>query len=164
MIDPVQLRDLVIAPTLKAMGGPLNSEAAVQLLLATVIHESTVGGVTYLRQLPDGPAIGLLHMEPSTWHEVVAYLDRRPQLLPRVEKVAGPRTAWKVQRLVGDLYFATAFARIRYWWEPEPLPAVGDRDGITRYWSRYYQTSNDPAKEALFAAAWDRHMPTEAIA
>ncbi|MEE9541175.1 MAG: hypothetical protein V3V85_06750, partial [Candidatus Thorarchaeota archaeon] len=43
-------------------------EAAVNLLLGTVYQESTINGITHLKQV-GGPALGIYQIEPDTEHD-----------------------------------------------------------------------------------------------
>lgn len=59
MIDPQQMKELIIIPVLQAMGK--FSPAAVNLMLGTMAQESSCG--KYLKQLDDGVALGVFQME-----------------------------------------------------------------------------------------------------
>lgn len=154
-----QFRDLVIRPTLKAIGGPQDSEAAVQLLLATALHESRL---EFLKQHPTGPALGVYQMEPATHDDHFRWLDSghmregRDGLPTRAVRAFdfGP---YESDRLVYDVRYATAFARIHYWRIPEALPEAGDAAGMAAYWKRYYNTHLGAGTEDQFMAAWERN-------
>lgn len=147
MINPAHFRSHVIAPVLRAMD--MWSPAAENLLLGTAMQESRCG--EYLVQI-GGPALGVFQIEPATAHDLIfRYLDRRPDLRRQFEisfRLLDSRpvnwTSFPHQRiaekLITDLRFATAVARLRYWIVPEPLPAADDVEGLARYWKQYYNT------------------------
>ena len=69
-----QFRNLIIEPTLEAIG--MNSTSAVELLLGTMATESWAG--TYIKQIKNGPALGVYQMEPATHDDIVInYLNHR---------------------------------------------------------------------------------------
>ncbi|MHC5804382.1 hypothetical protein ACYTX7_09245, partial [Streptococcus pyogenes] len=75
-MDAKQLKVLVIGPTLKTIG--LYSEAADQLILGTIFQESRA---KYLKQLGNGPALGVIQMEPNTYNDIWDnYLKYKPEL------------------------------------------------------------------------------------
>lgn len=157
-MDARQFRDYIFIPAFESMGPPFDSPAARQEVLLTILHESD--GLQYIRQRPHGPALGLCQMEPATYNDCWRYL-REPRAHPvlrmvrRVNGIGATRPV--MQRLYWDARYAITMCRVRYWMVPEPLPAAGDRDGLVLYWSRYFQTTNDPAKEAQIAARWDEN-------
>lgn len=173
MIAPTQFRDLVIRPTLEAIGGPQNSEAAVELLLATALHESNL---IYLKQI-NGPALGVYQMEPATHDDHLLWLvedwrshkpgeGKRPtpvswrlsdaELLPN-DWDEYPVTGRFSHLLATDLAYATAMARVHYWRVPEALPEAGDAEGMARYYKVYWNTHLGAATIEQFLAAWNQH-------
>lgn len=145
MIDAAQLLTLVIRPTLKRIG--LHSRAAEVLLLGTAIHESRL---RYLKQIR-GPAMGLFQMEPTTHRSLWTHQLRRKKwhdLRDRIAAEAAPRPA-RVSQLASNLAYATAMARAKYWFKPQPLPAWDDAAGMARYHKQHYNTylgAADPKK------------------
>ena len=68
MISPQDLKTYVIEPALQELNNLLPGAyrpAAVNLLIGTAVHESTVGGETRLHQLGGGPARGIYQIEPA---------------------------------------------------------------------------------------------------
>lgn len=158
MINPVQLQEHIIVPTLTAMD--MYSPAAVNLLMGTAMQESHCG--KYLVQLGGGPALGIFQVEPATAQDIIfRYLKKRPQLCKRFDAgwsgVNKEPINWQdvelkqvCKELVGNLHFATAMARIRYWMVPEPLPAADDIAGLAAYWKTHYNTHLGRGTEAEF--------------
>ena len=117
VIKPEDLREQVIRPTLRMLAEfnpKLYSEAAVELLMGTAASESALG--FNLVQV-NGPALGIFQMEPTTHDDVWRYLERD-----------GNRALWSLvdsfslttdaEEMVYNLQYATAMARIRYWYVP----------------------------------------------
>ena len=65
-IDAEQLRKDIVRPAIEKIG--LWSQEAEDLLIGTAAQESHLG--TYLRQLGDGPALGIFQMEPATHNDI----------------------------------------------------------------------------------------------
>ena len=141
MINPTQLRDTVIIPVLTSLvtlqhdqSGGANG-AAVEILLGTGMQESHLGD--YLHQI-SGPALGIYQMEPATekdiWDNYLAY---RPDLRVPVGKLAVTGID-RTSQLAGNLYYATAMARIQYMRITAPLPKAGDFEGQAAYYVKHY--------------------------
>ena len=130
-----QFKDLIITPTLEAIG--MHSPEAVELLLGTAIQESRL---EYIKQLPDGPALGVYQMEPATHQDIWEnYLEFRPEMADKI-KVFSLANGQSSNEMVGNLFYATAMARVHYRRVPKPLPAVGDLEGQADYWKEFYNT------------------------
>lgn len=149
MINLAQLRALVVKPALTDLG--LYSEAAEELLIGTGLAES---GFVYLRQLPDGPALGFWQMEPATHDDLWEnWLRFRVELvhIMRDEVPRGERTAWPTPSLlITNLRYAAMMARLQYYRQPEPLPAATDIEGLAHYWKRYWATAAGKGKPEHF--------------
>src|SRR5438132_5385374 len=136
MIHPAHLRLQVIDPVLHYLG--LYSEAASLLLLGTVAAESQGG--KWLAQLNSGVGRGIFSIEPATHTDVWAhFLDFRPALAQMVGTLVLPGLS-RLDQLAGNLYYATAIARVIYVRDPEPLPSADDLAGIGKYYLRVYNT------------------------
>jgi len=134
MIEPDQLRENVIKPTLKSIG--LYSPAAEDLLLATAIMES---GLVYLRQHNNGPARGIYQIEPATRADCHAnFLEYRDKLDVDIHRLL--TSEHPDDQLITNLSYATAIARIIYFRAPTPLPEHGDLEGYAKYWKKHYNT------------------------
>lgn len=140
MLNVDQFRTWIVRPTLERLA--LHSEAAEMLLVGTAIQESRL---TYLKQLGGGPALGVYQIEPRTHGDLYeTYLDYREELRDRVRGFAAARPNEVVppeSELIGNLYYATAVARLIYYRRPEPLPPADNLAAIAAYWKRYYNTA-----------------------
>ena len=127
----------------------VNRIEAVDLLIGTAAHESTIGGETHFYQV-SGPARGIFQIEPATALDVIRnYIAFRESLvdwfMDRWINLAVDD--WK---LAYDLRFQIVMARLIYWrsnfdW-PEP-PNVEHSAPPTRYirelgeiWKEHYNT------------------------
>ncbi|GEM15525.1 hypothetical protein AD929_04800 [Gluconobacter potus] len=137
-IDAGQLKHLVVAPALAALG--LDGEVAVNLVTGTALAESRG---TYVRQIGGGPALGLWQMEPAThddcWVNFLCYPvgKRFERILQGMLSQDLPRSA----QLVSNLRYASAMARIRYYRVSAPLPSTSDPAALSRFHKQYYNTA-----------------------
>lgn len=135
MIDVRQFRFTVVRPVLHHLD--LWSQSAENFLLGTAVQES---GLTHLRQLGQGPALGLYQIEPVTERDVhLNFLKYRPHLSMLVNELLAPMPD-HAQQLITNLAYATAIARIIYLRCPDPLPDSGDPVGMARYWKKVFNT------------------------
>lgn len=158
-IDARQLLELVIRPTLDSIG--LGGRAAEQIVLGTAAAES---GLSAIQQYGSGPALGLYQMEPETHDSLHRdMLSQKPNLRAAILGLASFRAVMKNEQIpasemIGNLPYATAMCRIRYRWDPHPLPAVGDLDGMARTWKVYYNSRLGAGTEDGFKRAWARYV------
>ena len=154
MIDPRQLRDLVVRPTLEQLG--LYSLSAEQIVMGTAAQESRL---VYIRQHlgegKHGRGRGFWQVEPETAEDLIKRHRRRLWL------------DLDPDRLEGDLYLGAALCRLKYLDDPLPLPAAGDVAAMAATWKRHYNTSRGKGRPEEFIASWkacrlDRLYPKEA--
>ncbi len=130
-MNPRNFREQIIRPTLKLYG--TWSSGIEELLMLTAAVESSLG--EFVRQsvhvIGDGLGVGLgpYSMEPPTFTWM--------QMTKRRNELAG-RTA---EDMVWDWRLATIAARLRYIFDPEPLP--NDPEGLAKLWKRVYN-GNSP--------------------
>lgn len=136
MLNSEQLKTLVIIPALKDL--LLYSEDAVALLLFTCASES-IGG-TYLQQVK-GPALGIYQMEPATYNDLwVNFILHKNDMKLQLLHSFGCGYMPSEERLIYDLRFATAMARIFYARVKAPLPNANDTEALWNYYKLYYNT------------------------
>jgi len=132
-MDQKQLKDLIIR-VLK--GIDLYSEYAVELLLGTAAQESRMG--IYIKQLNNGPALGIFQMEPATFKDIVqSYLSRKPELSEKIKIISGV-DCYKEEYLEWNISFAICMSRVFYLRIPKEIPE--DLPGQAGYWKKYYNT------------------------
>lgn len=101
--------------------------------MLTAAAESECG--RWLHQV-GGPALGIYQMEPATHDDIWAnWLRYKPGLAADVKRYGG-----QAGQLPGNLYYATAMARIHYLRRPEALPSAMDEWGLAEYYKKYYNT------------------------
>lgn len=143
-INPRQLIDYVIEPTLNYMGAKYNSVAAIPLLLATAAVESSCG--YYLKQI-SGPARGIYQMEPATFIDVKNNADPHKFL-----------SLYSVEELIWDLRAATIAARLLYFRFPDPMPAFNTLDGMWEFYKRRFNTELGATTVSKFTDAWNKYV------
>lgn len=137
MIYCPQLRELIIRPALEKL--VLYSVEAVELLIFTCAVESKGG--TFLKQIK-GPALGIYQMEPATYNDIWQnYIRVKSGLRTMMGLHFNAYTMPSEDRMIYDLEFATAMARIHYARIPMPLPMTSDIDGIWQYYKHFYNTN-----------------------
>lgn len=131
----LHLYEYVIVPTLDHLNWYNLSGA--RLVLGSGLVESNL---EYVRQLSDGPALGLFQMEPKTHDDTWRnFLDYRPEDARAIKELAGKWPPGPTA-MVGNLWYATAMCRAYYLRWPTPLPAPDDAKGMARYHKIYYNT------------------------
>jgi len=154
MIDNTQLRECIIKPALSAM--QLYSDAAVELLIFTCAVESKGG--TYLHQIK-GPALGIYQMEPRTYNDIWQnYLRSQPTMLHILGANFDAYRMPSEDRMVYDLLFATAMARLHYLRIRKDLPDAKDIDGIWNYYKEFYNTHEGKSKKERSIKAYEEFI------
>ena len=156
-MNPQIFHDYIIFPTLQRMGAEYNSMAVRQLLLATAAQESHVGD--YLVQV-GGPALSPYQMEPATLKDLHENYLKPKGLLPLVQQFTSPAAlaAPELFSTVGELFYATALARMNYRRKPGALPAFDDFKAMWAYYKKYWNSILGAATEAEFAANWKKYV------
>jgi hypothetical protein len=133
-MNPQHLAEFVIGPVLDNLD--LDGRNARVLLLGTAMVESDL---RHLRQLSDGPALGLWQMEPDThdsvWNDFLFYRLEMARTVERMSS-AWPRGAFA---MVGNLNYACAMARILYRWRSARVPA--SPEAMANLWKLRYNTN-----------------------
>lgn len=124
---------------------PLDA-SAVELLVMIAAHES--GLFKHVQQI-DGPALGIFQMEPATYSEVHRYMTRRSDRFSAIKRSSA-------ERMVIDMRYAVAMARIYLMRFPEEFPCATDIAGLAQYAKKYWNTEKGKAtaldyKEAYLA-------------
>ena len=148
MIKSDDLREHIVKPVLEALSAVderLYSDHAVELLMGTAAQESLLG--FYLAQMGGGPGLGIYSIESATHHDVLRYLNRhdKADLKAVIERFTNHMDD---AALVGNLHYATAIARIKYWMIPDPMPET--LEGYADYWKVWYNTSEGDGTVAKY--------------
>lgn len=136
-----QFRSCIIEPTLdylvratKISG--FKSESAIRLLMGIAAHESGFG--TYLTQIGGGPARGVYQMENATFYDLWRnFISYRPVLKKALNQLSIPALVDNSE-IEGNLYLATAAARLQLYRARPPLPEPDDVQGLARYWYEHW--------------------------
>ncbi|NAX21278.1 hypothetical protein [Vibrio sp. V39_P1S14PM300] len=158
-----QFYQLVIVPALQTIG--LDSIAARQLVIGSIWHESNKG--EFLHQLGNGPACGVIQMEPATHADIWAnYLQYKPELKKKVLSLvtqgeqAGHVDSVCTGSLIWNLAYQVAMCRIHYLRVPAALPEAGDIQAMANYWKQHYNTPLGAGKPEQFEGSF----PVEVLA
>ncbi len=152
--DSKQFRDLILFPTLHALD--LYSTEAENLLFMLAAHESNFG--TYLKQVGGGPALGIFQLEKSSYLDLWAYLKHEDsphhglviQILGACNLLREP----VAEEMVGNLYLATAMARVFYLRIKEPIPT--DLEAMSVYCKKYWNSKLGKATAQNYLDAYNR--------
>lgn len=121
---------------------------AMYLMTCTALVESKL---THLKQLPEGPALGFMQIEPATYKDIVRYLavkdGLRSNILNYCERTYLPYTP---PNLVGDLVLNVLVARVKYWMQPEAIPSYKNPEAQAAYYEKYYNGNPDVDKTPEF--------------
>lgn len=160
MIDPEEFLNLVIGPTLAALGQHnerLDGKAAWQLLLGIALQESD--GLRTVFQYESGPALGFFQMEPDTHYWLTGeYLGYRRELREAVFAASGERT-FHPTLLATNGRYATAIARVNLWRVREALPSADDIEDQARYWKQHWNTEAGAGTVAQYLDNWRKYAP-----
>lgn len=142
-----QLRRDIVRPALRLIG--LHSDAAENLVMGTAAVES---GLEYVRQLENGPALGLFQMEPATYDDIWSnYLAYREQLSRDIRYAISTAVIRPPSdRMVWDLRLAAIMCRIHYLRQKPPLPDPSDVWAMAAYWKEHYNTPLGKGTEQKF--------------
>jgi hypothetical protein len=136
MLNPNQLRELIIKPTLIDL--IKYSEDAEELLLFTCCTETNGG--TYLKQI-NGPALGIYQMEPKTYNDLWQnFINQKTEILLTLTSNFDCIRMPPEDRLIYDLRYATAMARLFYARIQEKIPSRKDLPALWSYYKRYYNS------------------------
>lgn len=134
-INASDFRAYVIGPALAALAPTVPvTKTAADLLMATAANESSLG--MWLHQMAGGPALGVFQMEPATLSDTLARIGRAEAIA--LNTLATPQQP--ALQIVGNLVYAAALCRLKYWLDPQPLPP----DTISGLWSYYKRVYNTP--------------------
>jgi hypothetical protein len=148
-----QLRELIVEATLHRI--PLYSDEAVLAIMMIIAHESKKGA--YIKQLGNGPALGLIQMEPEThasvWKEGDSVWKNAlfAGIISRQEygaKLSPPAT-----RLIHDLNYNVFMARQRLFMKPEKLPTTTEEMSV--YLKKHWNSAAGKATNTSYQKAYE---------
>lgn len=159
-----EVRDRVIAPSLRAMGPRYADPAAVRILCMLASHESQFWQLrqrarwdSVHRRWIMGPARGLFGHEKRThdddWRNYLVY---RPWL---AAKVLPSGLMPSADKLVGDMVYAAKMARVHLLRAPAPFPPAADVDALAAYCKRWWNTAGGAASAEDYARDFRAFFP-----
>ena len=148
-MDKKQLRDLIHRVLIDL---DLYSEAAENLLMGTAAQESGLG--EYIRQLGNGPALGIFQMEPATFKDIVQNCLQY-KLAKLVMSVSGVN-ALRSEYLAYNLALSICMCRIHYLRVSEKMP--DNLTGWAKYWKEYYNTRLGKGIEEEFIRNFKKYV------
>lgn len=150
MIDPKVFLETIIRPVLKASG--TYSEAAEEMMLGTVAHESLMGTFSIQQGISeDRAAQGFFQIEEFTHADIwETYLSRKPEFSAYANELV-KMCPGAVKLLQQNPMYSCFIARMKYWRSPEPMPAAGDLEGQAEYWFTHYNGSPENERAAKVA-------------
>ena len=153
-MDKQQLEQF-ITETLKNVD--LYHPNAVKLLLGTAAQESACG--KYIKQLGNGPALGIFQMEPDTFVDIMHnYLHYHDDL--KKEILHECNIKYLVPSILQyNLKAAVCFARLQYYRRPEPLPT--NLVEMAVYWKQYYNTVSGKGAIAEFIHNYKKYIKNQ---
>ena len=142
-----QLVNLVIIPTLKKIPKGYSTEAEMAIVMI-IAHESLRG--EYLKQMGNGPALGLINMEPDThnctWHNGDSIWDNALKMGIITQCDYVNKSHPKPERLNYDFMYNVFMARQRLFMKKEKLPSteLEMANYLKRHWNSIHgaATSN----------------------
>lgn len=147
-LNKKQFTTFVIDPTLKKLD--LYSESASNLLVMIAAHESMKG--YYLVQTT-GQAKGFFQMEDATHDYLLTWLrSKKPELYTKVSAMADNEPS--AMKMVTDLDYAVAMARIFFLRFPEALPSGSDTNAMAAYAKYRWNTKLGKATPADYKSAY----------
>lgn len=132
----------------------LYSTVAENLLLGTSLAETQL---FYLVQKPKPIAKSLWQIEDVTYKDMLRFVKTKPKIRDAMLAFLNMNSFPESHEfLTGNMYAACMFARLKYYSIPAPLPN-NDAESLARYWSKYYQTDNDPSQIARFVTFYETY-------
>lgn len=143
MLNVNQFRELIVKSSLNDL--LLYSKEAEELMVFTCAVESEGG--TYLHQV-NGPALGIYQMEPGTHNDIWQnYIYNNGSLTLRLFSNFDIGSMPSEARMIYDLRYATAMARLHYRRVKSPLPLSNNVDAIWDYYKQFYNTPKGKAEK-----------------
>lgn len=104
-------------------------------------------GGTYIKQV-NGPALGIFQMEPETHNDIwMNYIYGHGALSMRLFSNFDISNRPDESRMIYDMRYSTAMARIHYARIKDSLPPYDDVEAIWEYYKKYYNTPAGAAEK-----------------
>lgn len=128
-----------------------DADNAIRLLEMITAWES--GDFSYVKQ-KNGPALGLIQMEPNTFKDVCRYLEeKRSHQYPKFYE----ELPQQPEHLIFDPFFCFGLARIFFLRFQEPIPDEDQIELLAQYAKKYWNTPSGKANWKDYYKAWLRN-------
>lgn len=146
-LDPSQVKQFIVVPTLTAMGSDYASLAAINLMLGIAMAESRLRYKRQITNLGYGPARGLPQMEPATHDDCWTNWLNFPQQaqVARVIRSLIGNLSPSADLMISNDAYAFAMARIKCRRDRRPLPSWNDAAGMSGFHKAVYNTAGGAA-------------------
>lgn len=151
----IQIKDLIVRVT---TAQELCSEVSTNLILGTCAKESDFG--IYLRQLDNGPALGVFQMEPATERDIwknYLYLGRSKRR-ETIYNISGIRSYINNEAMEWNIAYGICMCRLHYRRIAEPFPAADDVVALGWYWKNYYNSLQGKGTVKQFIKAYEKYV------
>lgn len=154
-INLEQLTTSIVRPILKEIS--LWTPAAEHLLLGTAAQETDLG--YYLKQLGNGPGLGLYSMEERSHNDIwYNYLSYQPQFYNVICELIGIAPYPHAELLMYNIGYATIMCRLHYYRVAEALPDENDITKLAEYWKNYYNTNKGSGTVPQFIKNYKKYV------
>lgn len=148
-IDCKQLKEIIIEPTLMALG--LKSPSAVNLLLGTCAQETNMGSYLVQKKIGMKGGIGIYQMQAPSYEMIwTKVVSKSPAMKSKLRLLLNYDGKPPAERLASDLKLATAMCRLYYYSIDEKLPDADDIPALAAYWKKWYNTRIGKGTEQQF--------------
>jgi len=149
-----QFTDLILIPMLREI--PRGYSYRSRMMIAMIIAHESDGG-EYIKQLDNGPALGIIQMEPythaCTWENGHSIWANALICGIITQKELNLGIHPKASRLIYDLRYNVFMARQRLFMKPEAFPST--RLKMSAYLKRHWNTAEGSAHDLSYLNALD---------
>lgn len=153
-MNKAQLQELIAKPTLEKIPKGYSEESLLAFMMC-VAHESNCG--EYIKQI-NGPALGLIQMEPTTHNSVWKFGDSIWDNAEKLGIISSIEAAHdihpKPERLLYDLAYNVFMFRQRMFMKPESIPKGPSQ--ISMYLKEHWNSIHGSADGYSYLNDWKR--------
>lgn len=126
---------------------------AENLICGTGAQESAYG--KYRKQI-NGPALGIIQMEPATFNDIVNnFLRYHPNIADKIKQIAHVNV-FSAADLVNNDKLAICFCRLQYYRQSAPIPT--DLNAQAAYYKQYYNTPKGKATTDQYLENYKKYV------
>ena len=159
MLNPNQLRQLIVKPMLEQIG--LWSQAAENLVCGTALNETNL---EYIAQIPTPIALGFWQIEAPTYADLITRLALHKDLQAKIlHALHMNELPLSYEYLAGNLYAGAIFCRLKYYLDPHSLPDADNIIELANFWGKVYNTRDLMIDKTRFVTRYQAAYPKDAI-